>query len=308
MTITNQNGNTPLDWAALLGHYTIVAKFLRNGEVPLKNEKVYKPLHVACQKGHKKVCELLLLSYPKLYLNPEEGSKLLRWSVTAHHVKLGKLLVRHGAPMNLQTAVLIGDIPYLEDFIRHHGINWIDPELGQTLVQYIIKWGDRGSTNLLNFILRYEPNLEGNEREPRSALEIAASYGKKEHVKVLLNHKNVINTDAALDNAVSYGSAEIVDLLLEHSKGPIREETIFAATRKKHVRILSSLLKTGGNPFICNKQHEPLLHVAVATGQLEIVKVVVSGFVNFQNKKNESCKQLACSNVAIQDFFSSLED
>eukprot|EP01126_Amoeba_proteus_P048196 TRINITY_DN5559_c0_g1_i4.p1 TRINITY_DN5559_c0_g1~~TRINITY_DN5559_c0_g1_i4.p1 ORF type:complete len:232 (-),score=52.52 TRINITY_DN5559_c0_g1_i4:125-820(-) len=222
--------------------------------------------------------------------------------------QLAKLLVQHGAPMNLKTAILIEDMEYLTSTIQNYGIDYIYPELQQTMVQYVTQWEEIDSTRILDSILKFNPDVGKTEKEPRSALEIAASLGKKCHVQALLNYMgaSVLSTPTqALYNAVSYGCYEAVDLLLS-AQLPVHPEALFIATRKKNFRILELLFKKGANPSVVNEENNSLLHIASATGDLDLVQLIVSAHVNYQNKNVKSCWQLAEGNVEISDFLSSL--
>lgn len=66
----DQNGWTPLHYAACYNHIDIVEHILQRGiNVNILNNYQRTPLHIACEKGHKEVAELLLKrgAVPKLY-------------------------------------------------------------------------------------------------------------------------------------------------------------------------------------------------------------------------------------------------
>jgi len=79
---TNQNGRTPLHYAAYEGHKKIVMLLIAKGaKVNAKNDRDRTPLNIASIVGHKEIVDLLIANGGKSYkrknslLSPHKGDE-----------------------------------------------------------------------------------------------------------------------------------------------------------------------------------------------------------------------------------------
>ena len=96
------DGFTPLHLAANKGHYEIAELLLQNGaKVNAKGKKEVTPLHLAAQKGHYEVAELLLQNGAKVNAKKEfEKYTPLHEAIRLNHSKVVELLLENGADVN----------------------------------------------------------------------------------------------------------------------------------------------------------------------------------------------------------------
>jgi len=70
----NENGDTPLTYAAFMGHLEIVDLLIEKGaQVNAKGLAGWTPLHLATQRGHKKITELLIEKGADINATTEDG-------------------------------------------------------------------------------------------------------------------------------------------------------------------------------------------------------------------------------------------
>ncbi|KAF9761315.1 hypothetical protein IL306_003866 [Fusarium sp. DS 682] len=220
---------TPLALAAREGNEGVVELLLSTGKVEVDAEDRYgmTPLCHAAEHGHKAVAELLLKK-GKANVNGEEGSESPIVTAAEH---------RHRAVMDL---LLATDGVDLKTPLCYMG--------GQSLLSYAAEIGDMAlMEQLLTLKLSINEADFLDDGETPSWIE---QYCVKRAHDV---NQEDINGRIPLSVAAKYGHREIVDLLLKHGGDATckdrREKTaLFYATENGHFAVVEQLLKMGAGP------------------------------------------------------------
>jgi ankyrin repeat protein len=95
----DEDGSTPLSWAAGLGHEAVVKLLLDKGaELETEDGRGRMPLSYAAESGHEAVAKLLLdTGKVDVDAKDEDGSTPLSWAAGLGHEAVVKLLLDKGA-------------------------------------------------------------------------------------------------------------------------------------------------------------------------------------------------------------------
>ena len=95
------DGNTPLHFAAALGHKDVAELLLAKGaDVNAKAYNGFVPLHVAAAKGQKDLAELLLAKGADVNAKDNDGMTPLHWAARYGYKDLVEMLLAKGADVN----------------------------------------------------------------------------------------------------------------------------------------------------------------------------------------------------------------
>ena len=267
-------GYTPLHFAAIGGHDTIVELLLSKGAcVDAQTDSGLTPLHFANRGGHDKVVEKLLAAGACVEKSTEEGG-LLHFAAKRGHTKVVEQLLRARAKI---------DEPNSKGFTPLH----LATQGGHdAVVEQLIAGLDRAGLNaqipvsMMSSSAYVPVHLCG-----ATALAIAASEGHATIVKLLLDAG--ANTEIAtwtrntpLHFAASMGHAPIVRLLLSadaevdtYHQG---STPLHFAIIGDHYEVVQELLSTGADK---NKLCDCLYtaeHLAKKYGKTKILELLVN--------------------------------
>lgn len=93
----DEDGETPLHWAALRGHGDVARCLLANkADVNARDKEGETPLLLASRNGHQDIVELLLASKPDLNASDNVGFTAVRWAAKNGYTKIEELLRQNG--------------------------------------------------------------------------------------------------------------------------------------------------------------------------------------------------------------------
>lgn len=256
------DGFTPLHVAAQQGNCQMVQLLLKHGAQPDKfawiNNENKTPLHVAAQYGYLAVVQFLLPYYAQADIFKSPGRTPLQVAVASGYKDIVGYLLEHGAKLDQSwmcwTPLLIA--------VSKNNIS---------MVQFLL---DRGA----------DANFNGNEEF--SLLELAASNGYREIVKLLLD----------------YGASKIQGRV--YSKD--YNSPLLSAVNNRHYDVMKLLLERG---IDVNQRRTcsggTALHGAVHNGDIQAVGILlkVHGIdVTIKNCVGKTALDLSAGNLEIGEL------
>jgi ankyrin repeat protein len=194
VNLKDSNGYTPLHYAAYLGHHDII--LLLNDprtDVNIQNNEGNTPMHLACLSGRIEMIKALL-KHHKIDVNTKNNDDMNPLHVAA---------LKNNAAV---VGVLIEDNRIMINATDHKyhnsALNWA-------------AWS--GETDVVKELLKH-PGIDVNIQDNygKTAIELATSYGHKETVEALIQHKK-IKSNTAQKLAKAEGFTEI-DKVIEDAK------------------------------------------------------------------------------------------
>jgi ankyrin repeat protein len=216
------NGFTPLDIAWTKGHTEIVKYLLDNGEdVNKENQYLATPLYTACSKGQNDIVKLLV---EKVEIELEKkcsGISPLEIAWLSGNFEAVKLILRALDDLDISDQYLHKACEQgNKDIVRFLLQQGCDPNKLNKGVSPLYAACNNSHTDVAKLIL-LQPDVDVNQanKSGLAPLHIACEKGKMELVKILLEKDaKPGETLTALMIAALYGKKEVVDLLLQHTK------------------------------------------------------------------------------------------
>jgi ankyrin repeat protein len=228
--IDPDSGYTPLMVAAANGNAGSISTLMDRGAEGDYREpkKGYTALIVASKKGNAEAADMLLKRGVSISNSDKNGMHPLMWAAKNGHLEVLKVLVERGA-----------------------GINAFDPN-NWTALHYASKYGHKAIVETLanagaSIILK--ESLE----EGKTALMLAAQYGRRETVLCLINKGSEVNTTTTRD--------ELTALIL--------------AAKEGHRGTVRALLERGADANMSDSYGWTPLHFCASWGRKETAKLLI---------------------------------
>ena len=270
--LADLSGATPLYVAALYGHADVVqtligyawdayrqeVRRLLTTAIPEDfvdleelygegREGGYTPLHIAAERGHVRVVEMLLEDFADrgdpegVTLTDSDNSTPLWLAASEGHVRVVEMLLEVDVPQYTDT-----------------GIEWINTggftPLGIAAHRGHVAVVDRLLAHNPNIDV-HNPNIDGGAGAP---LHLAAQAGRLAVVERLLRDERVdINTRRAFPGYDSYGGTPL-----------------WLAANSGHVDVVGVLLQNGADHTIANHEGKTPHNIALEKGHADVVRVL----------------------------------
>ncbi|XP_074640442.1 poly [ADP-ribose] polymerase tankyrase-1-like [Tubulanus polymorphus] len=237
----------------------------KGGNMNDKNKDFLNPLHVAAEKGHLDVMDVLLKHGAKVNALDGQGQTALHRCAQQGNVQACRLLLSYGADRSIVSlqgytaAQLATD--NVQKLLRE------DPPTGGTDIDLqLLEAAKAGDLEVVKKLVSVHPHavncrdLDGRHSTP---LHFAAGYNRVAVVEYLLQHAADVHAKdkgglVPLHNACSYGHSHVAELLVKHGAcvnvadlwkfTPLHE-----AAAKGKFEICKLLLKHGADPHKKNR-------------------------------------------------------
>ena len=188
----DDNGLTPLQWAALEGHKEIVELLIDTGANVNAWSKYGTPLHYAASGGYKEIVELLIAKGADVNVKDVRGETALQKAASGGHKGIAELLIANGAKVNAKDE--LGETP----------LDWTRPLKDDS---HEVKANKKETADLIS--------KHGGKSGAADSIFVAAAVGNVVAVKQhLADGVDVGVKDESLHLAAWSGHKEIVELLI----------------------------------------------------------------------------------------------
>ena len=231
--LADNQGKSPLFYASRYGYPEIVKYLLKKGattESSTNNNEINgavgtTPLIEACQNGHLEIVKMLMGSGANVYTQKQDGSDCVYMAtqqgrldvlkeVLAKHPDLGERPTFAGQ-LIIHRAAINGHLEYVKyiiETVKKEILNIKDKRFGRTPLMWAAA---NDHYEVVQYLIAQDATIEDTEYSGRTALDIAAYFGRLRITKLLINKKADTNNFCKLarqgKNAAQKGT------LKEHS-------------------------------------------------------------------------------------------
>ncbi|XP_039266175.2 serine/threonine-protein phosphatase 6 regulatory ankyrin repeat subunit C-like [Styela clava] len=345
LEICDEQGRTPLQIASFQGHADCIQSLLIQGASFMQvNENTKQTaLHLAACNGHTKVMKLLLEDAAvdsggmddqevKKYINAKDinGTTALMHCVTNGHVTSLEFLLSQGANPLLRDkygctamhrAAAIGHEDVIISLLKHfnggrsYDENTSGPASKATVMQS--RTGKtplhfasiRGSTDILETLLRYAASVNTVDKFGYTALHYACYEGHEGCVEALVMHESFSTMEGSAFSPLHcavYNDNEIcADRLLDvfddevtHIFDNLGRTPLHVAAMKDHIDCIQFLLSHSADVNAVDSMARTPLMLAAIEGNINAVELLLNmkSDVALVDKDNNNALHLACLN------------
>ncbi|XP_055387350.1 serine/threonine-protein phosphatase 6 regulatory ankyrin repeat subunit A isoform X6 [Condylostylus longicornis] len=345
--LTTDDGWTPVHVAAKNGNLATLMLLLEDKGDPLSKSNIGEtPLHLACRNCHPEIVKHLIDTVKETrgaemaskYINKlnDEGATALHYAcqITKEDVKIPesdkqivKTLIENGADVSVQTkaanetafhfCAVAGNNDVLTEMISHMNPTDIQKALNR---QSSVGWTPlliachRGHMELVNTLLSNHARVDVFDIEGRSALHLAAERGYLQVCDALLTNKAFINSKSrvgrtALHLAAMNGFTHLVKFLIKDHNAVIdiltlRKQTpLHLAAASGQLEVCKLLLELGANIEATDDLGQKPIHVAAQNNYSEVAKLFLQQLgtlVNATSKDGNTCAHIAAMQGSIK--------
>ena len=278
----DENGSTPLHWAALEGHKDIVELLINRGAEVNATSEIggWTPLHMAASKNHIQVVSFLIKK------GADEDAKAiiggwtpLHWAALEGHKDIVELLIKLGA--NINSKDNMGNTP-LDLAIQYERLD---------IAEYLSTYS--ANTGTIHVVARngyfagvqayLDAGVDINARDENGStpLHLAALQGHKDIVELLINRGAQVNANdnsgsTPLDRATQGSHTAIADLLRTQGANTSQDlKGIINAATNGDLASVQAYLDAGVNINSRDSNGWTPLHWAASEDYDQIVKLLI---------------------------------
>ena len=282
----SQQPQDQLFQAVQQGNLSDISNAIKNGaDINGQDENGNTPLHWAAKSGNLENIKYLITTGAKINIKNKIGNAPLRWAAWSGNLEVVKYFVELGSDVNLQDkngntpiheAAESGTLEMMEYFVDKKANIHIQNKNGESPLYVACK---SGKFEIVKYLVEHGADISGSMSNSVTSLFVAAQNGHLEIVKYLVErgadiNKPIINGVTSLFIAAQNGHLEIVKYLVEH--GADINTSLFIASANGHLEIVEYLVEHGADinkPIMSNGVTS--LFIAAQLGHLEIVKYLV---------------------------------
>eukprot|EP01114_Cavostelium_apophysatum_P019654 TRINITY_DN6398_c0_g2_i1.p2 TRINITY_DN6398_c0_g2~~TRINITY_DN6398_c0_g2_i1.p2 ORF type:complete len:465 (-),score=135.25 TRINITY_DN6398_c0_g2_i1:2613-4007(-) len=303
LTITDDQGNTPMHWACVGGHVEAVKLLLENitaGGIEMKSRDGFTPMHSVAQEDHRKVLELLIEKGAKMDVpNTEDnGNTTLHYAACWGAVECTKLLIAKGAPVDavaqdkstpLSFAAEKGHVEIAKLLIEAGASleSKNDPEEKGGATPLLLA-AHNGQLDIVKLLISKGANLKETTIDGLNCLHLAIRSGadNNELIKVLIEggagvNAKTNNGDSPMHYAAYMGYAKAAAVLAENGaqleeRGQNDSTPLHFAAREGKYDVIKMLLDKGADPSPKDKDGDTPLSCAELNGHARCADLLKS--------------------------------
>lgn len=285
----DEEGNTPIHWAAVGGHEEIVKILLDAGcDIEIKSHDGFTPLHSVAQEDHENVLQLLLDRGADINARNLEDSEhtVLHYASCWGAIKCTKLLLKRGAE--------------------------IDAKSSDKSTPLIFAC-EKGNVDIARALIEAGASLENkndlDEKGGATPLLIAAHNARLPVLELLIEKGAKVNESTvdglnALHLAIRCGSdrPDILDVLIKAGTD-VNKKTISGDTPLHYAAFMGylgcaqKLLESGAKMEEKGQNESTPLIFAAREGQFSIVKFLVGKGASMKEKDKDGDTALECARI-----------
>jgi ankyrin repeat protein len=311
----NQAGETALTLAIKSNNHALIKKLLDLGADPNRRQ------HQGCETNLMLAIGLgctttTLLTSPKIDLNLKQADDktALMLAIERRNARLAKELLEHGADPNIiseneESALTLAITKKQHELVETLLVHGANPNIKMPKIKspLILAIEHNVPLDVLSILIRYCNVDSINADQSGTALNLALQQGNNALVKELLNHGANPNIDFIIPKAIknNWGNLETICACLsfcalDNLNGALQsqnETSLIVAIEQKNEDLVKILLDRGVSPNAGLQNDMTPLMMAIKTGQLAIVDMLLHHGVDIDapNNKGQTALQLACS-------------
>jgi ankyrin repeat protein len=272
----DDNGNTPLLWAATKGHKNVAALLLASkAEVNVSDNGGETPLFAAAAFDHKDVAELLLTNNARINAKDNRGLTPLHAAALAGHKDVAELLLANQAEVNAK-----------------------DND-GQTPLHLA---ASEGRENVVKLLLASKAEVNAKNKNGLTPLHWAAAYGHKDIVELLLANHAEVNAKAnngltPVHVAAAKDYKDVVELLLaNHAEVNVTDNSgqtpLHWAAGQGHKEVVEMLLANHAEVNAKDNTGQTPSDWAATRGHQDVVELLGSNKVETKARNDNGATPL----------------
>ena len=290
---TDENGDTPLHYAAREGHEQMVWMLVDyHADIEAKNKRMSTPLESAAANGHERIVRFLLQEGADINKTTGSTGTALHAAAVKGNLRLVEFLIRSGADINARGSHM-GTALHEAAFWGHERVMRLLIDKGADIDIVAGNYGsvlqaatqaagtDDNCERIVKMLLDEGADVNIQCGQFGNALQAAATRSNLGLVRLLLSEGAAINAEGgeywtALQGAAFMGSEDIVQLLLDNGADVNIQGGYFgtalqaAPPNQEKVRML---LEKGARANLRGGKYGSVLQAAAVSGSEELVRL-----------------------------------